>query len=152
MTRPLKAQPDSLCRTSGRDRTGVMVIAALTCLLIVSTIVVGMLGSAIRVRRQLHTQRDLRQTELLLAAGVERAASRIAHDSAFVGDVWELPHESIVGRGTGRVTTKVTRSSSGSHWQVSVVAEYPLDRGFPVRRSQSFDIPFSEKPNKESNQ
>ena len=37
------------------------------CLLIVAAIIGSMLQSAIRARRQLHTERDRRQTELLLA-------------------------------------------------------------------------------------
>lgn len=129
-----------LDRTS-RKRSGLFVLVALTCLLIVSAIVVSMLQSAIRMRRQLHTQRDLCQTELLLHAGAERAASRLKNAPDFSGDTWELPAEAIAGHGSGRVTTQVTRSDSDATSQIHAVAEYPLDRGFPVRRSHTFNIP-----------
>jgi type II secretory pathway component PulK len=117
------------------------VIAALTCLLIVTAIIGSMLQSALRARRQLHAERDRRQTELLLQAGADRAALRLATEPEFRGDTWDLPAESIVGRGAGRVTTEVSRSEDDPSWQVRIIAEYPLGRDFPIRRSQMFQIP-----------
>ncbi len=101
-------------RRRERSRSGLMVIAALTCLLIVTTIVAAMLQSAIRMRRQLHAERDLRQTELLLTAGAERAANRLQQEPEFTGDTWDLPADAIVGRAAGRVTTQVNRSASAA--------------------------------------
>jgi hypothetical protein len=134
---------------TGRHRSGLMVVAALTCLLIVTVIVVNMLQSAIRMRRQLHAQRDLRQTELLLTAGAERAANHLNREPDFSGDTWELPADEIIGREAGRVTTHVTRSDAATTWQIHVAAEYPLDRGPSIRRSQTFDIPTTANPNQE---
>jgi hypothetical protein len=134
---------------TNRQRSGLMVVAALTCLLIVTVIIVNMLQSAIRMRRQLHAQRDLRQTELLLTAGAERAASHLNSESEFAGDTWELPADAITGRGAGRVKTHVTRSDSSATWHVHVAAEYPLDRGPSVRRSRTFEIFTTADSNQE---
>ena len=54
-------------------RTGAVLVVALVCLFIVMSLLGGMLKGALRERRQLGQQRDLRQTELLLEAGVDRA-------------------------------------------------------------------------------
>ncbi len=136
-------------RRARRARSGMAVIAALTCLLIVTAIIGSMLQSALRARRQLHAERDRRQTELLLQAGADRAALRLATEPAFRGDTWDLPAESIVGRGTGRVTTEVSRSANDSAWQVRVIAEYPLGRDFPIQRSQTFRIASVTTPSQE---
>jgi hypothetical protein len=125
------------------------VIAALTCLLIVTAIIGSMLQSALRARRQLHAERDRRQTELLLQAGANRALVRLAADPAFRGDTWNLPSESIVGQGAGRVTTDVSRSGSDPSWRVHVVAEYPRGRDFPIQRSHTFSIASATIPSQE---
>lgn len=129
-------RPRPLCRR----RSGLMVVAAMACLLIVTSIVYGMLHSAVRARRQLHAERDRRQAELLLEAGADRAISRLATDASFGGDTWTLPAEAIIGSGDGRVTTEIMRAGNEGAWSLQVVAEYPLGRGFPVRRSHTFPI------------
>jgi hypothetical protein len=126
-----------------RSRGGVVVIVALVCLLIVTSIVGSMLQSALRARRQLHAERDCRQTELLLEAGADRAAASLAATPEFRGDTWEVPAAEIVGHGAGRVITKLSRSDDERFWQLRVVAEYPLGRDFPIMRSQTFQFSSS---------
>ncbi len=136
-------------RPAIRRRRGFAVIASLTCLLIVVAIVGSMLQSAIRARRELLTERDCRQSQLLLAAGADRAAARLAAEPTYRGDVWELPAEAIIGRGAGRVTTEVSRAGSEGPWQVHVVAEYPTDRGLSIRRSHTFQLNSSMNSSQE---
>lgn len=142
----MRQQPASRCRGSRllapHSRRGMVVIAALTCLLIVISLVGTMLQSALRARRQLHAERDRRQVELLVEASADRARLRLAQQPTFRGDTWELPAESIVGHGAGRVTTEVLRGTNqdNSTWQVRVVAEYPLDRDLTIRRSHVFPV------------
>jgi hypothetical protein len=118
-----------------------MTVAALVCLVIVTTIVGSMLQGALRARRQLHAERNRRQTELLLAAGANRAAARLASDPEFRVDTWNLPAEEIVGLGDGRVTTEFSINNDTGARQLHVVAEYPIGRELPIRRSQSFQLP-----------
>ena len=127
-------------RQTRRQRSGLMIIAALVCLLIVTSIVGSMLQSALRARRQLHAERNCRQAELLLEAGANRAAARLASEPDFRGDTWNLPAEAIVGHGDGRVTTEISRNEASEAWQLRVIAEYPLGRDFPIRRSHTFSI------------
>jgi len=140
MKRHVHLYRDQSRRPTHHHRSGLVLIAALVCLLIVTSIIGSMLQSALRARRQLHTERDRRQTELLLEAGADRAALRHAAEPDFRGETWNLPAESIVGRGDGRVTTEVSRAADDQPWQVRVVAEYPLGRDFPIRRSHTFPI------------
>lgn len=121
-------------------RRGAVTIIALTALLIVMALVGSMLKSALRSRRQLHTERDRRQTELLLQAGAGRAALRLKSEPDFRGDTWSVSSDAIAGQGAGQVTTEVSQAAESQFWQVHVVAEYPLDRDFPIRRSQTFQL------------
>jgi type II secretory pathway component PulK len=123
-------------------RRGLVVVAALVCLLIVTSIVTSMLRHTLDVRRHLRAERDRRQVELLVAAGVSRAVQRIAADARFRGDTWNLRADEIVGRGDARVTSNIAAAENDG-WQVHVVAEYPLGRDFPIRRSRTFSIPRS---------
>jgi len=126
-----------------------MIVAALVCLLVVTSIVCSMLKGALRARRELHAERDRRQTELLLEAGADRAAARLATEPDFRGDTWELPATTIVGQGGGRVTTEVTTNADNQSRQVRVVAEYPIGRGLPIRRSHTFPIASSKTQKEE---
>ena len=138
-------------------RSGMVMVAALVCLLVVTTLICNMLQGTLRARRQLHAERDRRQTELLLEAGAGRAAIRLAADPAFRGEIWNLPAEAIVGRGEGRVTTEVSPSADGEpstepSWQVRVVAEYPLGSDFSIRRSRTFFVTAPNTQNQENSQ
>jgi hypothetical protein len=123
-----------------RSRGGLVIVAALVCLLIVTSIVTSMLQNALRARRQLRTERDRRQVELLVEVGADRAARRLASEPGFRGDTWNLPADAIVGSGDGRVKSEISRAADQENWQIQVVAEYPLGRDFPIRRSHTFPI------------
>ena len=117
---------DRLLRAHKPGRHGMMVIVALVCLLVVMSIVGSMLKNAIFTRRELLTERDRRQSELLLQAGANRAAIRLNADPSFQGDTWDLPAAAIASSGNGRVVTAVTRSEDSRTWDIAVIAEYPL--------------------------
>ena len=118
-------------------RRGTILVVALVCLLIVMTLVALLLQGALRARRQLRAERDRRQAELLLAAGIERAALRLADEADYRGETWELPAEAIVGTGSGQVTISAAREAADRPWQVYVVAEYPLGSELSIRRSRT---------------
>ncbi|HEY4232837.1 MAG TPA: hypothetical protein VGM76_05410 [Lacipirellulaceae bacterium] len=127
-------------RHAGR-RHGTVLVAALVCLLVMMTILGNMLLGSLRARRELHPERDLRQTELLLAAGADRAAYRLSTQADYRGEVWHLPGESIVSNGDAQVTIEATRDSDTKPWQVRVVAEYPRGGELSIRRSRTFLVP-----------
>ncbi len=124
-----------------RGRRGAVLIVALVCLLIVVGLLGTMLQGTLLVHRQLHTERDRRQTELLLQAGMDRAAFRLASEIDYRGETWNLPAASILGTRDGRVTIETSRESDQQPWQVRVLAEYPLGNDLSIRRSRTFEIP-----------
>jgi hypothetical protein len=144
-------QSPKRARRNLRHRRGSVLVVALVCLLVMMTILSHMLLGSLRARRQLRPERDLRQTELLLEAGANRAVYRLATQSDYRGEAWHLPADSIVGSGDGDVTIAATRDSSDKPWQVRIVAEYPRGGQLPIRRSRTFSVP-SQPPQKPQSQ
>jgi hypothetical protein len=104
------------------------------------SIVACMLQGALRARRQLHAERDLRQTEFLLQAGADRAAFRLNSEANYRGERWDIQAERIVGRGDGQVTISAARDPDDEPWRVEVLAEYPVGGDLSIRRSNTFFV------------
>jgi type II secretory pathway component PulK len=122
-------------------RRGTILIVALLCLLVVMSLLGTMLLAAMQSTRQLHAERDLRQCELLLQAGIERALTRLAEQPDYQGETHELTAAEIIDQGTGRLTIAVTPATSDGPSQLLVSAEYPAGSEFAVRRSRTISIP-----------
>jgi hypothetical protein len=104
------------------------------------TILGSMLLATLRSARQLHAERDLRQCELLLQAGLDRAVFRLAEEMDYRGENWTLPAAAIALRGDGLVTIEVSRPAATDSPQVTVVAEYPTGSENSIRRSRMFQL------------
>lgn len=133
------------CPRPASRRRGAILVVALVCLLVVMSLVGGMIKGALRERRQLHQYRDLRQTNLLVEAGADRAAQRLAEDPDYRGETWRIPAEKITGLAPGEVTIEVARDEAApdgddATLRVHVAAEYPLVGPTSIRRSRIFSI------------
>lgn len=131
----------AFARTRSNKRSGAVIIAALVCLLVVMAILGAMLRGTLRNFRQMRSERDLRQTELLLQAGSERAVNRLANDANYRGETWSLPSDEVAGSGDGRVTIEITPATGKAAGNAKVLAEYPLGGETSIRRSVVFQIP-----------
>jgi hypothetical protein len=115
-------------------------VAALVCLVVVMGILGSMLKGTLLAHRQLHSERDLRQTELLLQAGSERARFRLANETNYRGETWNLPSDAIANNAQGRVTIEVSPGNGQATRKVQIAAEYPLGAETSIRRSRTFQI------------
>jgi hypothetical protein len=136
-------------RCGRRFSPGAVLVAALVCLLIVTSLVGGMLQGALRARRQLHVERDLRQTELLLQAGLERGVFRLTNEDDYRGETWNIPAEALHRQGAGRVLVEASRQTEGEPWRLYVVAEYPVGGEMSIRRSRTVSIKSSTSQDQE---
>lgn len=121
-------------------RQGAMLVVALACLAIVMAIVGVMLQGALRARRQLHVERDLRQVELLLEAGLDRAAFQLASNDDYEGETWRIPASDLLGASDAEVVIVAERPTDAEPWQVRVAAEYPLGTVASIRRTRTFQV------------
>lgn len=133
---------------SKRSR-GFSVVAALVCLLIVSSLAGSLLKSAVRARRELHAERDRRQAELLVEAGASRAAARLVADPEFRGDTWDLTPAEVIGDGAGRVITEIVAGDQQAGRELRVTAEYPVGRDLSIRRSHTFYLSTAKAQSQE---
>jgi type II secretory pathway pseudopilin PulG len=130
-----------------RQRRGAVLVVALSCMAIVMAIVGVMLQSALHARRQLRLERQLRQAELLVEAGLDRAAIKLVQDGSYEREVWLVPAEELDtgqiaknGEGDGKVEIEVIRNDEETDWLVRVVAEYPTGTVASARRTRTFPI------------
>jgi len=130
-------------RTSSKPRRAVILIAALVCLSIVVALIGCMLLAALQSGRQLHVERDLRQCELLLAAGIARANSQVLNNADYRGEKWQFAADQIIGSSAGEVTIEIAADSASDKPQFHVVAEYPLGSDTSIRRSQTILVPIT---------
>src|SRR5262245_53936887 len=114
-------------------RYGAVLVAALVCLLVIMAIIGTMLRRTLLDYRQLHTERDLRQAELLLEAGVARAAARLAADANYRNETWNLPADAITNSGEARVTIALSPVAGQQALTATVTAEYPVGRETSIR-------------------
>jgi type II secretory pathway component PulK len=122
-------------------RRGTVIVATLVCLLVVMAILGTMFRGTLRDLRQLRTERDLLQAELLLQAGRERAIYRLVNDTNYRGETWNLPADAISDKGEGRVTIEITSAESQKAGTAKILAEYPLGSDSSIRRSMEFQMP-----------
>ncbi len=119
-------------------RQGTVLVVALVCLLVVMGLLGAMLQGALRAHRKLHTERDLRQTELLLQAGCDRAAYQLTRETNYKGEIWNLPAAEVTGKGDGRVTIEILSDEAQATRRARVMAEYPLGGETSIRRTRTF--------------
>ena len=132
-----------------KSRRAAVLIAALTCLAIVMALVGGMLLAALRNVHQLRAERELRQCELLLAAGTARAMRQAEIASDYDGEVWSLSTSEISNSGEGEVRIQAVSDSSDQPRQFRVVAEYPLGGPTSIRRTQTIFVPITRPARQE---
>jgi len=128
-------------RRLSRERRGTVIVAALVCMLVVMAILGAMLRGTLRNFRQMRNERNLRQAELLLEAGSQRAAYKLAADTNYHGETWNLLTEALAGAGEGRVTIEIMPAAQAGLRNAKVLAEYPLGGQTSIRRSIVFQIP-----------
>jgi type II secretory pathway component PulK len=122
-----------------RSQRGTSLVVALVCLLVIMTLVGQMLLSVVRTGRQWKVERDARQCELLLQAGMNRALEQLSKNADYRGSTHELPAEQIIAQGAGRVVIEVTRPGE-NQVELRVQAEYPLGSEHSVRRSRVLSL------------
>ena len=75
-------------RLKSKSRSGTILICVLACLGVVTVLVMSMLQSSLRARREVRMQLQLNQTEFLCEAGVQRAVKRLNESPNYQGEKW----------------------------------------------------------------
>jgi hypothetical protein len=129
----IQSQVRLRCRQHRRH--GAALVATLVCLVIVMAILGNMLVGALRTGRQMRVERDRRQCELLLQAGLDRVARRTP-EATYTGEVLDVPAAQIGGSGDGQITIRISHPEAAQP-HIHVLAEYPVGSESSIRRSRT---------------
>jgi hypothetical protein len=124
-------------------------VAALVCLAIIVAMLGSMLVAALAASRQLRAERDLRQCELLVQAGADRAAYRLAAERSYRGETWTVSADKLAGVGDGKVTIELDSRPEQNAQQLHILAEYPAGGETSIRRSRTLTIPSKQSSGQE---
>ncbi len=136
-------------RPTRRRRRAAVLAATLVCVLVVMAMLGHMLLAVVQSGRQLHVERNRRQCDLLLQAGVSRATLRRAQDADYRGETWSLPSAEILGSGDGQVTIEFSPGENSQPARLHVIAEYPTGSERSVRRSRTVSLETQASPSAE---
>jgi len=121
-------------------------VIVMICLLVSSLIVGALLKLALMQSRQLVQERCRVQAEWLADSGLERAASRLAADPNYGGEIWSIEPDSIGGQEAGLITIKVEKDRvQTQNRSVTIEAVYPADGPSQVRRRLAATVAISQE-------
>jgi len=138
-----------MTKTRHMPRQGSLLVCVLVCLLVASALVASTTHSALMSRRDVRVQHQLRQTELLLDAGVLRATRRLQASQDYQGELWQ-PVAAIDRFDNAQVEIRITEQGVDSRL-VEVIASLGVavddvkNNGASLtRRTHTFGIKLSE--------
>lgn len=129
-----------------RHRTAIVLICVLACMAVVTSLVANTTRMALTTRKAMRSQHQLRQVELLLEAGVARAAKRLSDNPEYTGETWQLSPTTLTCAEQAEVKISVT--PDGEVWppEVTVVAKLGPTDAVQMKRSHTFAINVSLSP------
>jgi hypothetical protein len=109
-------------------------VAVLVCLIIMTLIAGAVLKVASAHRGQIRAQERRLQAEWLAEAGIQRALARLAADSGYAGETWEVSARDLDSTEGARIAIAVERvPDDRGRRKIRVQADYPRD---PPRRAR----------------
>ena len=133
-----------------KSRGGALLICVLVCLLVASAMVTATTRSALQARRNVRLQRQMRQTELLLDAGVLRAARQLQLSGEYEGETWR-PKDALDRFDNPLVEIRISageKKDNSSRVEVIAILGIPDDpqqiNATLTRRTHTFSIELSD--------
>lgn len=122
--------------TDHASRRGTVVVCVLACMLVAASLAAATTHAALRWRRSIRIDHQMRQTELLLDAGILRAAKQLRANPDYQGETWRLSVDSIGFESTA-VEIRVNPDDDPQGRRVDVVASIGATGDSPKRTNQS---------------
>lgn len=132
-------------RSHCKSRRGAVLIVAIVCLSIATAIAIAGVRHALMARRQARLDQQLRQTELLLDAGLRRAIKALSVDPEYQGERWALDPALTGFAGTFEAATveiKAAAQDDGKRVFEVIAAIGPASNpAYQTKRSHRFPFP-----------
>jgi hypothetical protein len=116
-------------------------VAVLVCLVVI-TMIAGVLLKAGRAQRErVRAQERRLQAEWLAEAGIQRALARLAADSGYRGESWEIAARDLESPDAALIAIAVEPASEDpSRLRVRARADYPRDPPSRVRHTKQIVV------------
>ena len=131
-----------------RSKAGAILICLMTCLLISTSLVAMSLQMSLQSRRECKVAGTLRQTNLLVDAGLYRALQKLRENDRYVGETWK---PKVTLSGCDDISVEISAkpeiaNAIPTEVQITVVAriESPVAMSNPMQQSRSFIVNLSE--------
>lgn len=122
-------------RPTDRPRRGMLSVAVLVCLLILTLIAGAILRAGAAHREEIRAAERRLQADWLAEAGLRRGAARLAADPGYTGETWDIPARELDSADDATVAITVEKSAGDAKRRtIRARADYPRD---PPRRARS---------------
>lgn len=127
----------------GGHRRGAILVLAMVCVAVTMSIMTLLVRSALMHRAAHTTQKYAAQANWLVASALDLAAARLAADSSYTGEIWEIPPDKFTRREPApdsqpavvRIEVKPVANTPDER-EIRVTADYPNSTQHRVRRSK----------------
>ncbi|MGN6545784.1 MAG: hypothetical protein ACTHK7_12095 [Aureliella sp.] len=149
--------------TMRRSPRGTVLICVLACLIVVTALIGSTTQAALRARNAARIEKQVRQGELLLEAGVLRAAQQLKKSADYEGEQWRPrllaarqdstetgAHDDESSSPEAAVDIRVTPSDDPSTRKVEVIARLQSPAAGPSAIQRSHRFTFKSSPTSSS--
>ena len=119
-----------------RRRHALVTIGVLACLVVVVSLAGSLVASTLRARREANVQHQLRQTDYLLDAGIQRAMAQLQESPDYPGETW-VPGDIVPHFYRAKVVIVTLNEKEESLSAIEVVASL-ANRPADADRSSAF--------------
>lgn len=140
----------------GRKRSrGAVLFCVLACMAVVSGLLISMTKSSVEARREVRIRAQMRQTELLLDAGINRAATKLDQSPDYKGETW-TPTDAIEKYENATVQITVSSDETKGVHRIKVIASLGADKESETsnfgrtQRQHTFNISINPSSTEES--
>ena len=128
-------------RCESPRRRGLAIFPAFICLVLVTLMSGVLLKLAASHRALTRSEQRKAQADWLVESGVSRAAARLATNSAYPGETWEIPANEMAGGSAAivRITVESMEKNKKGR-RIRFEADYPRGDTLRARSSKSLSI------------
>lgn len=127
-------------------RRGSILIIAVLCLVLATSIVGVLLSLVQKQRRQIAFEQAQVQAEWLAESGIDRAVFRLRGDHAYEGETWMPGSSDLAGEESAEVMIEIQKSTDRpSAYAILVKAVYGSGPGQSVTRTRQTTVEFSQE-------
>jgi hypothetical protein len=133
----------------GSRRSGMISVAVLVCLLVMTLICGSLLRLVHSQRALVRNQERTLQADWLAESALERAVSRLGSEPAYRGETWTLSAFDLGGQTPAVVIIKVEPlrdPAESNRRQVMVQADFPIDAPQRIRSRRQAIVDISPGP------